>query len=70
MFENTGVRGREPLSRSQRAGLEETDMRSKVASGLLAALLALSLALTACDTDDPDDGGSTTTLAGTTTSSP
>lgn len=45
-------------------------MRSKVASGLLAAMLALSMALTACDTDDPDDGGATTTLAGTTTSSP
>jgi hypothetical protein len=45
-------------------------MRSKVASGLLAAVLALSMALAACDTDDPDDGGSTTTLAGTTTSSP
>jgi hypothetical protein len=62
--------GKEALSRSLRAELEETKMRSKVTRGLLASVLALSLALTACDSDDPDDGGSTTTLAETTTSSP
>lgn len=55
-------------------------MNNRLTKGLLASALALSLALVACDTDNPDDGGSpttapagtetTTTLAGSTTTSP
>jgi len=57
-------------------------MKNRLTRGLLASALALSLALVACDTDDPDGGTTvpgtdttigletTTTLAGSTTTSP
>jgi ABC-type phosphate transport system substrate-binding protein len=55
-------------------------MKNRLTKGFLASALALSLALVACDTDNPDDGGSsttaptgtetTTTLAGSSTTSP
>ena len=68
------------LIRSLRAALEAITMKNRLTKGFLASALALSLALVACDTDNPDDGGSsttapagtetTTTLAGSSTTSP
>jgi len=53
-----------PLAPSGGGG---TNMKNRVTKGLLASALALSLALVACGTDNPDDGTSTTAPAGTET---
>lgn len=40
-------------------------MRKRMTAGLLASVLALSIALAACDTNEPSDGdNATTTTAG------
>lgn len=49
------------------SGCGGTNMKNRVTKGLLASALALSLALVACGTDNPDDGTSTTAPAGTET---